>query len=55
MFYGICKACVEPFFRGVDAQKAGKGVEQADKWDIGETRWTLKKCLDVQVRGERGW
>ncbi|KAH9937589.1 tubulin-tyrosine ligase family-domain-containing protein [Fomitopsis serialis] len=46
LFAAIGKVCVAPFFGG-----AGAGTE----WGVGETREALRKCLDIEVRGSRGW
>jgi tubulin--tyrosine ligase len=47
MFKAIARVCVGPFF-GVDGCEWGA-------WEVGETMEGLTKCLEVRVRGTRGW
>ncbi|KAJ3544933.1 hypothetical protein NMY22_g2616 [Coprinellus aureogranulatus] len=42
LFKSIACTCVEPFFTA--------GFAQED-WPVGETRYQLKKCLDIETRG----
>ncbi|KAG8870014.1 hypothetical protein FRB97_000431 [Tulasnella sp. 331] len=46
-FQGVANVCVRPFLFHLDA------IEDADEtdWTVGETRYGLRKCLDVRVRG----
>ncbi|KAH9946770.1 tubulin-tyrosine ligase [Amylocystis lapponica] len=54
IFCAIGKVCVAPFFgSGPEPQEERDDVGQ--KWEVGETREALTKCLEVQVRGARGW
>ena len=46
LFAAIGKTCVAPFFSAPLDETA---------WKVGETKDTLKKCLEVEVRGSRGW
>ena len=46
LFAAIGKTCVAPFF--------GEPLDETE-WKVGETRAALKKCLEVEVRGSRGW
>ncbi|KAG8951617.1 hypothetical protein FRC04_005904 [Tulasnella sp. 424] len=47
LFGSIAKACVHPYFSS-SLEAGGQ-----DGWRVGETRYGLRKCLDVQAR-ERG-
>jgi tubulin---tyrosine ligase len=51
MFSGICQTCVGPFFR-VSADN--ETVVEAE-WEVGETRFGLRKCLEVEVRARKSW
>ncbi|KZT74720.1 TTL-domain-containing protein [Daedalea quercina L-15889] len=46
LFTAIGSVCVVPFFGGSSGD---------ERWEVGETRESLKKCLEVEVRGSRGW
>lgn len=49
MFEGVAHACVVPFFdRSAEATPT-------EGWAVGEERFGLVKCLEVQVRGQGGW
>lgn len=52
LFHAIGKECVEPFF-----QKSDEAQREAasEVWEVGQTRNGLRKCLETQVRGTRGW
>ncbi|TFY55410.1 hypothetical protein EVJ58_g8267 [Rhodofomes roseus] len=46
LFEAIGKVCVGPSFGGTGGEA---------ELEVGETREALRKCLDVEVRGPRGW
>ena len=48
LFCTIGKVCVEPFFKDGEDKRWSN-------WPVGETREHFRKCLDIQVRGEKGW
>ncbi|EMD41782.1 hypothetical protein CERSUDRAFT_147092 [Gelatoporia subvermispora B] len=52
VFRAMGKVCVEPFFSKSNSTDTETAV---DAWEVGQTRHELRKCLDVQVRGSRGW
>jgi len=47
MFKAVARVCVGPFL----------GVEgwEWEKWEVGETKEGLRKCLEERVRGAGGW
>ena len=45
MFSGICQTCITPFF---EASTDKKEVDVG--WEVGETRYGLRKCFAVEVR-----
>ncbi|KAF8324563.1 tubulin-tyrosine ligase family-domain-containing protein [Cantharellus anzutake] len=47
LFFGICQTCVAPF---IDRSSRKKMT-----WRIGETMHGLRKCLEVEIRGTKGW
>ncbi|EJD47828.1 TTL-domain-containing protein [Auricularia subglabra TFB-10046 SS5] len=49
MFEGVVRACVVPFF------DRDSGATATEGWAVGEERFGLVKCLEVQVRGQGGW
>ncbi|PCH33551.1 tubulin-tyrosine ligase [Wolfiporia cocos MD-104 SS10] len=49
LFRAIGKVCVTPFFTSSDQR------DNQTKWEVGEMREALRKCLDVEVRGAKGW
>ncbi|KAI0670003.1 tubulin-tyrosine ligase [Trametes maxima] len=51
LFKSIAHKCVAPFFKGTSAEAA----DTAEVWEVGEAKENLRKCLDLQVRGTRGW
>ncbi|OCH96508.1 tubulin-tyrosine ligase [Obba rivulosa] len=52
VFRAMGKVCVEPFFRNTgEAETEALG----EAWEVGQTRHELRKCLEMQVRGLRGW
>lgn len=48
LFVSIGKVCVAPFFYDVQEMNV-------EKWEVGQTREHLRKCLEMQVRGADGW
>ncbi|KAH7921796.1 tubulin-tyrosine ligase [Leucogyrophana mollusca] len=54
LFSAIGKVCVRPFV-GV----SGNGTNEEDvkevNWGVGDVRYHLRKCLDLQIRGSGGW
>lgn len=55
MFSGICHACITPFFQKNAGGEACNEEVGNSKWEVGDVRHGLYKCLSVQVRGDRGW
>jgi tubulin---tyrosine ligase len=45
LFSSIGKICVEPFFNK-------ENNPEIKDWAVGETKFGLRKCLEIQVRGE---
>jgi len=45
LFVAIKTICVEPFIRRSD--------DKIDSWKVGEVRYMMQKCLDIQVHGAR--
>ncbi|EGO03213.1 hypothetical protein SERLA73DRAFT_101340 [Serpula lacrymans var. lacrymans S7.3] len=52
LFKAIGQVCVHPHF--CESTEEGIDAESAD-WAVGEVRYNLHKCLEVQVRGSGGW
>jgi len=46
LFCAIGKVCVAPFFDPVIGE---------EKWEVGQTKENLRKCMDVEVRGASSW
>ncbi|KAI9062970.1 tubulin-tyrosine ligase [Trametes sanguinea] len=51
LFKAIAKTCVVSFFSAGDSPARG----ESGKWQVGETRDNLRKCLDLEIRGSQGW
>ncbi|KAI6153449.1 tubulin-tyrosine ligase family-domain-containing protein [Pisolithus tinctorius] len=47
LFKSIQVVCIAPFVGGVS--------DQLNSWKVGEVRYNMQKCLDMQVRGGMGW
>ncbi|OSD03531.1 hypothetical protein PYCCODRAFT_1365587 [Trametes coccinea BRFM310] len=47
LFKATAKTCVEPFFLAEDSPTKG----ELERWQVGETRDNLTKCLDLEIRG----
>lgn len=52
LFTAIGAICVAPFFQ---TQKPESEKSEVNKWEVGEVREHLYKCLDVNIRGAGGW
>ncbi|KDQ08461.1 hypothetical protein BOTBODRAFT_118627 [Botryobasidium botryosum FD-172 SS1] len=59
LFTSIARVCVKGFFEPAppdDGQgSSGGGNRELEGWEVGEERFGLRKCLEVQVRGKTGW
>jgi hypothetical protein len=53
LFDGIAYSCVKPFFR--QGEQGGEGKNEVQNWQVGEERFGLRKCLEVEVRAQGGW
>ncbi|KAG8928870.1 hypothetical protein FRC02_006365 [Tulasnella sp. 418] len=60
LFKSTAKVCVQPFVDRLCSESSGGRVnkDSGDKtgsWPAGETRFKLRKCLDVEVRSAASW
>ena len=51
LFCSIANVCVIPYFQ----KKGEKNGKEEERWQVGETKENLRKCLDIEVRGAGGW
>jgi len=50
LFIAIGKVCIAPFFSAENNQGQSVNAGFPD-WHVGETRYGLRKCLEIDVRG----